>query len=193
METYNISTIFQGLKRSAYFYIVAKEILFSIGHGVRKAEDLLALLRQYDIQYLIDVRTVPYSRFNPQYRQSNLQPFLESNDIRYVYMGDTLGGRPKDPSCYDDTGRIDYTIVATKEFFKQGIERLKNAYNSDANVAIMCSETKPSHCHRCHLIGKALITEHIILQHIDEHGQLKDQLAVISEIKKNSSSQLLFK
>lgn len=150
-----------------------KKPLYTIGHGVRKAEDFLELLKRYHIDYLIDVRSVPYSRFNPQYRQATLKSFLEANGITYISMGDTLGGRPKDPSCYNEKGRVDYSVVSTKPFFREGIGRLKNAYAKDISLAIMCSESKPMECHRTHLIANALEAESIEVVHIDEKGMLR--------------------
>ncbi|MBA3680141.1 MAG: DUF488 domain-containing protein [Bacteroidetes bacterium] len=155
-----------------------KAPLYSIGHGTRKTEELIALLQKYGINYLIDVRSRPYSKYNPQFNQNELNLSLAKNDIKYVFMGDDLGGRPGDALCYTLDGKIDYNIVKTRNFFKRGIERLKTAYAKNIALAIMCSETKPENCHRSKLIGAALLNESILLQHIDELGELKDQVAV---------------
>ncbi len=171
---------------------MGKKQLYTIGHGNRKLEDFLALLKEFGIEYLIDVRSQPYSKFNPQFNQNDLNFYLERNGIKYVFMGDTIGGRPKDTSCYDNEGKVDYELVKTKEFFLSGIDRLKTAYNKDINVVIMCSESKPCECHRSKLIGKVLMTEKIVLKHIDEKGKLKDQSTVINELNKGLSEYDLF-
>jgi len=169
-----------------------KKPLYTIGHGNRKSDDFLALLKEFGIEYLIDVRSQPYSKFNPQYNQNELKFFLERNGIRYVFMGDNIGGRPKDTSCYDSEGKVDYEAVKTKDFFISGIDRLKIAYNKDINVVIMCSESKPCECHRSKLIGRVLNTENIFLKHIDENGKIKDQATVINELNKGLSAIDLF-
>lgn len=169
-----------------------KKPLYTIGHGNRKTEDFLDLLKKYEIEYLIDVRSQPYSKFNPQFNQNELKFFLERNGIKYVFMGETIGGRPKDTSCYDNDGKVDYEAVKTKDFFLNGIERLKTAYYKDINVVIMCSESKPCECHRSKLIGKVLIKDNIILEHIDEKGKIKDQATVINELNKGLSEYDLF-
>jgi uncharacterized protein (DUF488 family) len=166
--------------------------LYTIGHGSRKQADFLALLKDFGIQYLVDVRSQPFSKFNPHFNQNELKFFLEKNGIKYVFMGDTLGGRPKDSSCYDSEGKVDYEAVKTKDFFLQGIERLKIAYSKDINVVIMCSESKPCECHRSKLIGKVLNIENIVLKHIDEKGKIKDQSVVINELNKGLSDLDLF-
>lgn len=169
-----------------------KKPLYTIGHGNRKPEDFLALLKDFGIEYLIDVRSQPYSKFNPQFNQNDLKYFLERNGIKYVFMGDSIGGRPKDASCYDNEGKVDYEVVKTKEFFLNGIERLKTAYSKDIHVVIMCSESKPCECHRSKLIGKVLMTDNIELKHIDEKGKVKDQTTVINELNKGLSEYDLF-
>jgi len=169
-----------------------KKPIYTIGHGTRKSEDFLALLKEFDIEYLIDVRSQPYSKFNPHFNQNELKLFLEKNAVRYVFMGDSIGGRPKDASCYDSEGKVSYDLLKTKHFFKQGIERLKTAYNKNIKVVIMCSESKPCECHRSKLIGNVLYNDNIALCHIDENGKVKDQTTVINELNKGLSGTDLF-
>lgn len=170
---------------------MGKNPLFTIGHGNRKPEDFLALLKGFGIEYVIDVRSQPYSKFYPQYNRDDLKFLLGVNGIKYVFMGDSIGGRPTDVSCYTD-GKVDYEIVKTKGFFLEGIERLKTAYGKDLNVVIMCSESDPCECHRSKLIGRVLDHDNVVLQHIDEKGKLKDQVRVINELNKGRSEIDLF-
>ena len=107
-------------------------------------------------------------------------------------MGDTIGGRPKDTSCYDKEGNVDYVAVKMKEFFLNGINILKTDYNKNINVVLMCSESKPCECHRNKLIGKVLNKDKIVLKQIDEKGKLRDQSTVINELKKGLSEYDLF-
>lgn len=100
--------------------------LYSIGHGARKTEDFIKLLKQYGIRYVADVRSFPQSRLHPQFNRKALENSLGVEEITYVFLGDQLGGRPADKTCYID-GVIDYERVATKDFYKIGIERLKTA------------------------------------------------------------------
>jgi uncharacterized protein (DUF488 family) len=166
--------------------------MYSIGHGNRRAADFLTLLHQYDIEFLIDVRSKPYSKFHPQFNQRELKTFLEGNGITYVFMGDSIGGRPSDLTCYDTSGKVDYEILKTKFFFREGIERLKNAYYKNLKVALMCSESNPCECHRSKLIGKVLDTAKISLKHIDEKGSIKSQVAVIDRMNRGFAEFDLF-
>lgn len=166
--------------------------IYTIGHGNRKIEDFLSILKSLDIQYLIDVRSQPYSKFNPHFNQNLLKFSIEEKGINYVFMGDAIGGRPSDKSCYDDEGRIDYEVVKTKQFFLNGIDRLKTAYNKNISIVIMCSESNPCECHRSKLIGRVLFNDKIHLKHIDEKGKLKTQTDVINELNKGLPDTSLF-
>jgi len=149
-------------------------ILYTIGHGTRKAEEFWDLLKQNQIKVLVDVRTLPYSRFNPQYNQKALQQNLQTIGIEYVFMGDFLGGRPKNEAYYTN-GKINYDLLSETDFFKRGLKELIEKYASKSKTAIVCSERKPEDCHRSKLIGKELIKQNVTVLHIDEKEMLRDQ------------------
>ena len=166
--------------------------IYTIGHGNRKINDFIEILKKFEIKYLIDVRSQPYSKFNPQFNQNELKHFLDKNGITYVFMGDTIGGRPSDRTCYDIEGKVDYEIVKTKDFFLNGIARLKKAYEKEIQIVMMCSESKPCECHRSKLIGRHLSNEFIYLKHIDEKNRIKTQADVINELNKGMPDTTLF-
>ena len=157
-----------------------KQPLFTIGHGARKAEDFLELLKRNNIRYLIDVRSKPYSRFHPQFNRSRLAEYLCRYGITYVFMGDALGGRPEDPSCYKD-GKPDYRLIAQKDFYKKGIARLRAGFADRLGLAVMCSESKSQMCHRTHLIAASLYADGVEVVHINEKGVLKPHGDIVQE------------
>ncbi len=89
-------------------------------------------------------------------------------------MGDLLGGLPGSSSCYTE-GKVDYQKLSETTDFISGIIRLKAAYAKNLKIALMCSESKPQHCHRTKLIGVVLEKENIEVEHINEHGELITQ------------------
>lgn len=157
--------------------------IFSIGHGNRTLDDFVNLLKQYEIKYLIDIRSKPYSRFSPHFSKPALEQTLPQYDIRYVYMGDLLGGFPDNPECYTPDGRVDYAKLKLEPSYQTGIARLKRASEQNLQVAVMCSELKPQHCHRSKLIGESLAETNIPMLHIDEAGGTKNHTQVINEVK----------
>ena len=96
-------------------------------------------------------------------------------------MGDSLGGKPDDETCYVN-GIVDYKKVKNTEFYQRGIERLYTAFAQQQCIALMCSEGKPEHCHRCKLIGATLTTEESLVVYIDENNDQTTQEQVIERI-----------
>lgn len=155
--------------------------LFTIGYGARSVDEFVALLQANRIEFLIDVRSAPYSKFKPEFSRELLQHHLERAGIRYLFMGDTLGGQPKEPACFTD-GKVDYDKVRVQPFFQSGVERLKKAFEVRRRVALMCSEGRPEQCHRSKLIGEVLAAAGIPVRHIDEDGALLTQTQVIDRL-----------
>lgn len=156
--------------------------IFSIGHGNKSLEDFLEELKTYKIQYLIDVRTTPYSKWNSHFNQNELKFYLKKHNIGYIFLGDKIGGLPSDKSCYTKDGKIDYALLRDKDFFQEGIDRLISANAKSINVATMCSETKPEECHRSKLIGKELLQKNIDMHHIINKDELKNQSTINNDL-----------
>lgn len=133
--------------------------VYTIGHSTRSIDDFINILDNYHIDILIDVRSIPFSKHNPQYNKHSLEVSLRKNDIEYVHM-DVLGGF-RNPTANSINsawknkrfrGYADH--MQTKEF-KSGIKKvIKLAKNN--NIVLMCSEAMPWRCHRS-LISDALI------------------------------------
>lgn len=70
--------------------------IYTIGYGNRSIAEFIDLLQKYHIQYLADIRSRPYSKFNPDFSQAALEQRLKQQRIKYLFFGDTLGGRPED-------------------------------------------------------------------------------------------------
>jgi uncharacterized protein (DUF488 family) len=156
--------------------------LYTIGYGARELADFLALLARYGIEYLIDVRSSPYSGYKPEYSREPLENQLRRAGIRYVFMGDVIGGLPGDEEAEREDGKVDYEEIARSPRFREGLERLRTAWEKRLRVTLMCSEQKPHECHRTRLIGVALSEMGIDLTHIDETGEPITQREVILSI-----------
>ena len=99
---------------------MGKSFLYSIGHSNKTIEELISELRLYDIQYLIDVRSMPYSKYYPHFNKEPLKIAInETGDIKYGYMGDVIGGLPEDKECYTE-GKVDYGKIRKMPFFIEG-------------------------------------------------------------------------
>jgi hypothetical protein len=156
---------------SGWFSISSmRPTLWTVGHSTAGIESFLDLLRAQKIDAVADVRSAPYSARMPWFSESALAPNLKGSGIQYLWIGDQLGGRPIDPSHYDDEGHALYGLMSETSPFEIGIERIEGAA-SKFRLAIMCSEEDPKDCHRNTLIGTVLRRrQHVVLEHI-RHGR----------------------
>ena len=151
--------------------------IFTIGHSNHTWEAFAALLRQHGIQVLVDTRSNPQSRWAPFASAGTLPSLLEGEGIRYVFMGNSLGGKPADPSAYDANGKPDYRKMRATDEFQRGIGELLDLAEGAA-LALMCAEEDPGKCHRRLLIGPALEQRGVALIHIREDGSVQSSDAV---------------
>lgn len=148
-----------------------KHPVLTIGHSTHSLEAFIALLQQHGVAALADVRSAPYSRFNPQFNRDVLEKSLTTHAIKYVFLGRELGARTDDRSCYEN-GRVQYARLARTDSFHRGMERVV----SDADnyrLALMCAEKEPLECHRTLLVARALAEIGIVVQHILSDGRLE--------------------
>lgn len=155
--------------------------IYSIGYGNKTIEKFIDEIKYYGIEYIVDVRTIPYSKWNVQFNKNEIKYILKKNNIGYIFLGDKIGGLTSDKSCYTDDGKIDYMLLKDKDFFKQGLNRLIKANKKHIPIATMCGEINPEECHRSKLIGKELLMIGIDMKHIIN----KDKLKLQSEINNN--------
>ena len=145
--------------------------VFTIGHSTHGIEAFIGLLQRHGITEVVDVRSAPYSRFNPQFNREALAHSLVACEIEYAFFGQELGGRPDDASCYVN-GRVRYDRVSKTHFFQKGIERVVKNMTGHC-VALMCAEKEPLECHRTLLVAQALQMRGIAVKHILADGGLE--------------------
>lgn len=145
--------------------------VFTVGHSTHSFEAFVALLKQHGVTALADVRSAPFSRFNPQFNKDALESGLKAHGIKYVFLGRELGARSDDRSCYEN-GRVKYARLARTDLFHRGIERvLRGAH--EHRIALMCAEKDPLECHRTLLVARALDEQGVTVDHILADGRLE--------------------
>jgi uncharacterized protein (DUF488 family) len=133
--------------------------IYTIGHSTHPIETFIEMLGDYRVECLIDVRTIPKSRHNPQFGQAALASKLAEAGIDYCHMND-LGGLRKTTKGSVNGGWRNasfrgYADYMQTDSFKRAVERLI-AIAESSTVALMCAEAVPWRCHRS-LIGDALV------------------------------------
>ncbi|MCC5804912.1 MAG: DUF488 domain-containing protein [Opitutales bacterium] len=158
----------------------ANQIVFTIGHSTHSAKEFLALLRQHQIEAVADVRSSPFSRFNPQFNRENLERALKEGGIRYVFLGKQLGARTDDRSCYEN-GRVQYNRLAQTALFQSGLDRVQEGARR-YRIALMCAEKEPLECHRTLLVARSLVKRGMPVQHIHADGHLEPHEAAMERL-----------
>src|SRR5207249_2864348 len=132
-----------------------RRTVYSVGHSNGDLVAFIELLRQSEVETLVDIRSQPYSRYAPQFNLEALERAVRSAGIRFEYMGRELGGRPVGREFYDGRGHVDYARLAQSHTFDAGLRDIIERAG-DCRLALMFSEESPESCHRRLLIGRVL-------------------------------------
>jgi uncharacterized protein (DUF488 family) len=157
--------------------------VFTIGHSTHSWERFVGLLRSANVTAVADVRSSPYSRHCPHFNRDELRDELRRENISYVFLGNELGGRPRERRLYHD-GIADYEKMSRSSTFGEGIDRVIEGAGR-LRIALLCSEQDPLECHRCLLVGRALAERGVAVSHIlsdatiATHGAMEDRLLEI--------------
>lgn len=146
-------------------------------------EHFIALLHQHGITAVCDVRSAPYSRYNPHFDREALKTSLETADIAYVFLGKELGARSEDPSCYLH-GKIQYGKLAQTDLFKQGLKRVQDGMKR-YRIALMCAEKDPLECHRAILVSRSLTEKGLSIGHILADGCLEPHSNALARLARS--------
>jgi uncharacterized protein (DUF488 family) len=142
--------------------------VYTIGHSTRSADEFLAILCAFAIELVVDIRTVPRSRRNPQFDQTELERFLGEHGINYLHMP-ALGGlrRPRKDSIntgWENASFRGYADYMQTAEFARAIDYLIELAGAQRTV-IMCAEAVPWRCHRS-LVGDALLVRGVAVEDI---------------------------
>jgi uncharacterized protein (DUF488 family) len=163
--------------------------IWTVGHSNHPFERFVGLLRAERIDFVVDVRSYPRSRFASQFNREHVEADLRSAGIGYLFLGDELGGRPSREDHYDEHGHARYDRMAEQAPFRRAVQRLLDGCRSH-RVALMCSEADPHDCHRRLLVGKVLTEQGIQLRHIFADGTVLTENTV--DLRADESQESLF-
>ncbi|MBE5727794.1 DUF488 domain-containing protein [Candidatus Parvarchaeota archaeon] len=169
------SCIKKGSRRSAnikHTNTTDRRIIFTVGHSTRDIDDFISLMKEYGVNYVVDIRTIPRSKHNPQFNSDYLKNALAKTSISYENIKE-LGGLRKPNKDSINTfwknnsfkGFADYMQT---EDFKEGLDHLIDV-SAKRTIAIMCAEILPWRCHRS-LIADALTAKRFTVKHIIDHN-----------------------
>ena len=148
-----------------------KGTIYTIGHSTHGIKNFVALLKRHRINAVADVRSVPHSRWQPQFNREDLAEALKAHGIAYVFLGKELGARSDDAECYEKA-RVKYRLLAKTPLFRSGIKRIRDG-SCHKSIALMCAEKDPLECHRTILVARELVEAGTDVAHILENGHVE--------------------
>ena len=150
--------------------------LFTVGHSILDFEHFARLLKDFGVELVTDVRSVPQSARMPHFSQPAFEKLLGAEHISYLFLGEELGGRPDDVDAYRPDGLVDYQARRKSYAFQRGLERLLKEWES-RSVAMMCAEEDPLECHRFLMVCPELVKLGVPLLHIRKDLRIETQEA----------------
>lgn len=166
--------------------------VYTIGHSTRSLEEFVAILKQYGVSLLVDIRTVPRSRTNPQYNLDALGESLIQYGVRHAYVKNLGGLRPASKDSINMGWRNKsfrgYADYMQQPEFYDGLQQLLTLAQNDT-VAIMCAEAVPWRCHRS-MVGDALLVRDIEV--IDIFDSKKSQPQTLTSFAKVDGTRIWY-
>ena len=145
--------------------------VWTLGHSNLSIDEFIGSARAESIEFVVDVRSSPYSRYVSHFDREDLSASLSQAGMGYVFMGDALGGRPSRDDYYDAEQHALYEPMSREPAFIEAIDRLI-AGALEHRLAIMCSCGNVETCHRRRLVGKILTDAGVVLRHIRTDGSV---------------------
>lgn len=149
--------------------------LFTIGHSQHDTSYFIEMLKQHKINFVLDVRSTPYSKYAEQFNRENIEKTLRMDQIKYSFMGNYFGARPSEAELYHAEGYLDFEKVRVSERFMIGFQNVMLGLQQENNIAFMCTEKDPFNCHRAIMVSRAFDLAGIEINHILEDGNLQSQ------------------
>lgn len=153
--------------------------IYTIGYAGLETGAFVILLKMYGINALIDVRSVPYSGYMPEYNKDNLEKLMRLQNIVYRHYPQ-FGIKQEDRSLYTD-GMLDFEKASRSEVFREALGRLTSA-GGNWTFCLMCSEKDPKDCHRGIWLGHAFAKEGINMRHLTHGGAVFSQEKIDNDL-----------
>lgn len=148
----------------------ASKDIYTIGHSNQTIESFLEELSSFGINCIVDVRSMPYSKYTPHFNAESLSAVLKKHHIAYLPFGPEFGARRYD--AIGDNNQVNFEMAVQTEAFAKGVHRLQNGLEKGFRIALMCSEANPLECHRFSLVSRFFFEHGYNVHHILKAGEM---------------------
>lgn len=166
------------------------QVIYTIGYAHHTQESFLELLLKYHITCVVDVRTMAYSGFHPQFNKEILQLYLKQRGIVYIHMYQSFGIIKDQIALNTKEGYLDFTKLARTEAFLEGIKRVEKGIEKGYTIAFMCAEKDPTDCHRSTLVARKFSEIGYNVLHILHDGSIETHMQVERRMKEEFCNQV---
>lgn len=123
-------------------------MIFTIGHTIQSLDEFYDMLQHYDVNCIIDVRSMPFSKHTPQFNKESLCTYLKNKNVLYAHFRKEFGARRDDCLQYvhngnEDFMQVNFELGVKTDNFKAGINRLDKALSQNRTIALMCTGANP--------------------------------------------------
>lgn len=166
---------------------IIKFTCYTIGHSKHTIEQFINLVNPHRIDLVIDIRSIPYSRYAPQFNVTSIKNSLGTFGLKYKYMGDVIGGKFSGSEFLDENSCLDFYKVVKNESFQKGIDIVIDKIKSGLNIVLMCAEKDPLYCHRFLLVSRELNNRGVSIIHLMADGSEINNDEFVNEIVYNKT------
>ena len=152
-----------------------KDNIYTIGYTAFKINDFIDVLKKYNINCLIDVRSTPKSSYYTEYNKENLSKLLKEHNIVYRNYKNEFGARQDNCEFYTKEGYLNFEKFSSSKQFEEGVKKIKLAISMGFNVCIMCAEKNPWDCHRTIMVAHNIEKFNLEAKHILSTGETVSQ------------------
>lgn len=155
--------------------MIKDNIIYTIGHSNYSFGQLIKRIDKYRVNVIVDIRGIPYSKYNVQFNKEELAIKLRKLGYIYIYMAKEFAAKRTTRESYNEEGYADFNMVKDEIFFKNGIERLKVGLEKGYNIVLLGAMQEPVRCHRAILVGRELDKLGFNIKHILHNEELATQ------------------
>ena len=128
--------------------------LFTIGYSGYEREQFLEALKAQGVNMVIDVRSLPASRYRPEYDKAAIGKYLLENGIDYCHMAWAFGARWEESRFIGAEGYVDFCLLSESDAFTRGVAKVVSLTEQGKSCALMCAEKDAMNCHRSILVAR---------------------------------------
>ena len=144
------------------------ETIYTVGHSDLNFMRFISIIQGNNINHVIDIRSIPYSRRASWSNKSRFAELLRPFRVRYTYLGHKLGGKKQNIEKYSKQQG-----VTPQAIYDEAIQILLQLSLRD-NLVLLCAESDPANCHRQHIVAQTLMASGVQVIHILKNGSLKE-------------------